>query len=190
MTTTISENRGLVLSTQRFGRKAGALLTLAMALWLVFAAEPATAACSSPVGAFCVDYFQGKAVGGAVLFSAIETGVNHNWGWGSPDPAVPVDGYSGRWQGQFDFDGNPVIFRVKADDGVRLKVDGVVLIDGWKDQGATEYKATAAPAAGRHLVEVEYYEGAGQAVLEAGWTPAPNCDLPAGQFCASYYNNT
>ncbi|SJM94856.1 PA14 domain-containing protein [Crenothrix polyspora] len=146
-------------------------------------------ACTTPTNSFCVDYFKGKTLAAPVLFSTTTSSIKYNWQSGSPDPTVPVDNFSGRWQGNYSFTDGQYIFRVLADDGVKLKVDGKVVIDGWKDQAPTEYKATVPLTAGKHLVEVEYYEGYSGAKLEADWEPVRSCDVPLGKFCVAYFDN-
>jgi hypothetical protein len=53
---------------------------------------------------------------------------------------------------------------VTGDDGIRVLVDGDVVIDGWHDQPPTNYHADVAMTAGEHTVVVEYYERSGGAV--------------------------
>ena len=55
-------------------------------------------------------------------------------------------------------------FTVTADDGVRLYVDGSLVIDRWVDQGATTYTANVPLGAGSHTVVMAYYENAWDAV--------------------------
>jgi hypothetical protein len=170
----------------RFLRQAGAFA--AIALWLATGAA-AVLACSQASGRFCVDYYRNADLTGPVVFTATETSIRHDWSQGSPAPAVPADRFSGRWQGQFEFDGQPMIFRVRADDGVRLKLDGRTVIDAWKDQASVEYTATVPLAAGRHFVALEYYEATRDAFLSLDWEPARSCDTPLGRFCVAYFDN-
>ncbi len=55
-------------------------------------------------------------------------------------------------------------FTVTADDGVRLYVDGKLVIDRWVDQGATTYTVSVPLGAGTHTVVMAYYENAWDAV--------------------------
>ncbi len=55
-------------------------------------------------------------------------------------------------------------FTVIADDGVRLYVDGVAVIDKWIDQAPTTYRTHAASGRGSTQVVMEYYENSGGAV--------------------------
>jgi len=56
------------------------------------------------------------------------------------------------------------IFTVGGDDGVRLYIDGKLVIDGWKDQGYTIYQALQSFKFSRcHLLRLEWYENTGGA---------------------------
>jgi hypothetical protein len=63
-------------------------------------------------------------------------------------------------------------FTATADDGIRVWVDGVLIIDAWKNQAATTYTATRTLTAGDHQVKVEYYEASGGAVAKVSWASA------------------
>ena len=95
--------------------------------------------------------------------------ITFNWGAGSPDPAIPVDHFSVRWSGVFNFNAGSNTFTVTADDGFRLYVDGVKIMDHWVDEAATTYAQTVATTAGNHTVTMEYYENAGYAVANLQW---------------------
>ena len=55
-------------------------------------------------------------------------------------------------------------FTATADDGVRLFVDGVRVIDQWIDQGPTTYRTTLPLDGDPHRVVMEYYEQGGGAM--------------------------
>ncbi|NBL64969.1 T9SS sorting signal type C domain-containing protein [Flavobacterium sp. NST-5] len=52
-------------------------------------------------------------------------------------------------------------FNVGGDDGYRLKIDGVTVIDRWQDQGYVETSVDRTLTAGNHDFVLEYYEKAG-----------------------------
>src|SRR5439155_1639036 len=100
------------------------------------------------------------------------------WSKGGP-ASLPVDNFSARWTRNVSFPAGSVTFTVRADDGVRLFLDGVAIIDQWHDQPATTYTATRTVTAGTHEVRVEYYEKTGDAVIQVSWTggaPPPRTD--------------
>jgi hypothetical protein len=67
---------------------------------------------------------------------------------------------------------------VTADDGIRLWVDGDLLIDAWTDQSPTSYQVTRTLTAGSHAVKVEYYENGGGAVVGLSHVAALSSQLP------------
>ncbi|MEI6714513.1 MAG: PA14 domain-containing protein [Verrucomicrobiota bacterium] len=100
-----------------------------------------------------------------------DAGVNGNWGTGSPDPSIPVDGFSVRWTGKVlpRFTEN-YTFYVQADDGMRLWVDGQLLVDNWMDHSVTESSGTVSLTAGKWVdVKLEYYENLGAATARLLW---------------------
>jgi hypothetical protein len=85
--------------------------------------------------------------------------LNFDWGTGSPSAAVQSDNFSAKWDTtrNFSTSGNYVI-TATADDGIRVWVDGQLMIDQWSDHAATTYTATVYLTAGNHSIHVEYYE--------------------------------
>ena len=118
-------------------------------------------------GQFYAEYFANRTLTGASAFTRCEATIANTWGAGGPGNGLPNDSFSIRWSGSFTFPTGTSTFNATADDGVRLWVDGVLLIDKWIDQGATTYTATRTLTAGAHTVKVEYYENAGDATAIA-----------------------
>lgn len=56
-------------------------------------------------------------------------------------------------------------FTTLSDDGVRVYVDGELVIDEWNDHGATEHSAVVQVTEGYHDVVVEYYENGWDQIL-------------------------
>jgi RHS repeat-associated protein len=128
---------------------------------------------SCPVGQYLATYYAGVNLSGSPIQTACEAKIDHNWGAGSLGGTVGGDYFSARWVGRHSFGEAMHRFTVTADDGVRLWVDGVLLIDRWVDQGPTTYTADRLMTAGEHEVKVEYYERGGGALVRSGWNPPP-----------------
>jgi glucose/arabinose dehydrogenase/PKD repeat protein len=149
---------------------------------------PSGGSCAS--GQFLAQYFANTTLGGSPFATRCEAAVSYVWGAGGPDTGVGPDNFSVRWAGQFQFAGGSTTFTATADDGIRVWVDGTLVIDAWVDQSATTYQATRTLTAGTHLVQVEYYERTGDAVAQLSWAQAPGSgSCPSGQFLAEYFNN-
>jgi hypothetical protein len=95
--------------------------------------------------------------------------IDFDWGGGSPDSRVRSDDFAVRWRGDFDFASGQHEFVVTADDGVRLYIDGQLVLDRWFDQAATTYTVTRSLSAGRHEIRLEYYERGEEAVARLSW---------------------
>jgi hypothetical protein len=97
--------------------------------------------------------------------------VNFDWGNGSPAPGVPADLFAVRWTGSLNApaSGTYTIY-VTADDGVRVWIDGNLVVDAWRVQPPTEYSWTGLLSAGKHSIKIEYYENYYGAVIKLGWT--------------------
>ncbi|GAP93589.1 PA14 domain-containing protein [Leptolyngbya sp. NIES-2104] len=103
-----------------------------------------------------------------------DTTVNFNWGAGSPSSDIASDTFSVRWTGQVEpLYSDTYTFFTTTDDGVRLFVNGQLVIDNFVDQGPTERRGTIALQAGqRYDIRMEYYERTGGAVAQLGWFSA------------------
>lgn len=98
--------------------------------------------------------------------------VNFNWGNGSPDPSVSANSFTVRWTGsvQPQLTGT-YTFYTTTDDGVRLWVNGQLLVDHWVDQGPTEWSGSIAlNAQQRYNLVMEYYENGGGAEAYLSWS--------------------
>jgi hypothetical protein len=118
----------------------------------------------------------------------VDAGVNFSWGTQAPTGAnVTADNFSVRWTGQVQatLTGN-YTFTTTADDGVRLWVNNVLVIDNWVDQGATSRTsaAIALVAGTKYDIRMEYYEHGGDAVARLQWTTPtqPLAAIPQSQL--------
>ena len=130
-------------------------------------------------------YYDNRTLAGSPVMIRTESGINHNWGGGSPASFIPVDNFSARWERTENFEAGRYRFTVAADDGVRVYVDGRLIIDRWIDSSATPLSAEMELNAGSHTVRVDYYEHGGQASIVFDWQR-----ISGGVWQASYWNNT
>lgn len=148
--------------------------------------QPVVTEC--PDGQFYAEYFNNRALSGAPAVTRCESEINADWGRGRPQNGINADNFSVRWTGRFSFEEATYLFSTMADDGVRIWVDGDLIIDEWRSQRATSYVAQVALTPGHHEVRMEYFENGGDARVKLGWeTAVTSC--PDGQFLAEYYDN-
>ena len=102
-----------------------------------------------------------------------DASVNFDWGTGSPAPSVGAEEFSVRWSGTVvPRYSETYAFHTTTDDGVRLWVDGQLIIDKWMDQGPTEWGSTPITlAAGRqYSIRMEFYDHSGGASAKLSWS--------------------
>lgn len=108
-----------------------------------------------------------------------------DWGAGAPFSGWGGDEFSMRLWRNVYFPGGSYQFITFHDDGVRLWVDGNLIIDNWWDSRG-ETSGGRDLSAGYHEVKVEYYENRGDAALQVKWYgpgyPRPDNDPPDGRI--------
>ena len=115
----------------------------------------------------------GQAPPGAILSSPVPDKAEallYDWGEIEPNEIVGGDEFSARWIGKFTFKKGTYKFFAGADDGVRVKIDRVMVLDDWTDTSyrEREFKYTFQEEVQR-FVEVEYYENKGSAKVGLRW---------------------
>jgi glucose/arabinose dehydrogenase len=149
--------------------------------------QQAPAGC--PSGQWSASYFANRTLSGTPAGQRCEAAVDYNWGSAGPTGVgVGTDNFSARWVKTQSFAAGSYTFTATADDGVRVYLDGTLVIDQWKDQAPTTYTATRQVTAGNHELKVEYYENGGGAVARVNVAAVP-ASCPTGQYRASYYPN-
>ncbi|MDT7778452.1 MAG: hypothetical protein QOC99_964, partial [Acidobacteriota bacterium] len=107
-------------------------------------------------------------------FTRTDPTVNFDWGNGTPSASMGADQFSVRWTGMVvPRYSQTYTFYTTSDDGVRLWVDGQLVIDKWIDQGPTTWSGQVALQAGRQYdIRVEFYENFGGAQVKLEWQSA------------------
>ncbi len=152
-------------------------------------------------GGLTARYFNNLTLSGTAVLTRTEA-VNFNWGSASPGGGVGADNFSVRWSGRIVIPSTGSYrLQTESDDGVRLWINGVQVINNWTDHGpATDTAAAQTYSAGQQLdVTMEYYERGGGAVARLRWlTPGAGSyvAIPAAQLmpaqsglAAQYFNN-
>lgn len=117
-------------------------------------------------------YFDNQDLTGT---SASRTDAQVDFTWA--DTAAPISGiaaqtYSVRWAGQVQAQySQTYTFFTTSDDGVRLWVNGRLMVDQWNDHGPTEHSNTIALTAGtKYDIALEFYQAAGGARIALAWS--------------------
>lgn len=148
-----------------------------------------------PDGQFLAKYYKNESAGGQPAFTRCEKRIDFDWGGQGPSGtaggtssdatgdsesdgkadrpttvrSVGKEHFSVRWAGRFQFSGGDYTFVATADDGIRVSVDGQVIIDEWRIQGVTEFRATRNLTPGSHRISVVYFQNVGGAVARLRW---------------------
>lgn len=126
---------------------------------------------TTPEQGLWAEYFDNKTFSGTPI-SFIEKQVNHQWSTYPPILNIPSDNFSVRWTGAIKTTVSGLYkFVVSGDDGFRLYVDDVMVIDGWKDQATTVMtKSVALEGNTSYKIRLEYYEAGGAAEIKFGYS--------------------
>jgi hypothetical protein len=115
------------------------------------------------------EYYSNRSLDGSPTVTRTDTAIDFQWRRGGPAAGMPSDGFSVRWRGRWDFSEGGYRFYAFSDDGVRLWVDGTLIIDQWRDQGPELAYGDAYLTEGPHDLQVEYYEGTENAQIRVWW---------------------
>lgn len=125
------------------------------------------------------EYFNNRTLSGAPVLVRDDAEINFNWSTGSPAPGLPADGFSVRWTRTINFPAGNYRFTTTADDGVRLWVNGHLLIDKWFDQAASSHSGSIF-LSGNAPIKLEYYENGGFASARLTWALEGSTPPPTG----------
>lgn len=112
--------------------------------------------------------FTGKTV------TRIDPTINFNWGTNAPISGIAGSTYSVLWTGLIvpDYSQEYTIY-FKTDDGARVYINNIKLIDSWKTQGATEYSKKITLSKGvKYPIRIEYFQNYGGSTAQLRWSSA------------------
>ena len=153
--------------------EAGGLAFIEYSLSLVSSAPPPAAPpVTSPVsnillpGNWLATYFNNRSLTGTPSAILSEASPNHDWGEGAPVPSVSANNFSARWTSSQTLSAGNYRITARADDGIRVFVNGSAVINEWHGATNQTYTADITLSAGTHTFTIDYYEETGRAFLE------------------------
>ncbi len=116
------------------------------------------------------EYFNNRDLSGSPALVRFDPAIDFDWSTGRPDAAISADNFSVRWTRTLGFTPGTYRFFASTDDGVRIYVDGRVVVDAWCDQTRfTTNSGDSTLGSGQHTVVVEYYEHGDKASAHVWW---------------------
>jgi regulation of enolase protein 1 (concanavalin A-like superfamily) len=133
------------------------------------------------------EYYDNSNLTGQPVFTRIDDIIDFDWGLESPDDRLEVDNFSIRWTADLEVpftETYTFITSIFSSDGIRLWIDGRLLIDHWDGQEPWERKATIDLFAGPVSLLVEYFDAGHRATAHLSWeSPSiPRQIIPIGIF--------
>ena len=119
------------------------------------------------------EYFDAPDLTGSPVVTRVDAKIDFNWGLTEPVAGVG-DTFSVRWKGTIAprYSEKYTLY-VTSDDGVRVYVDGQILIDNFVPHAvATVQKEVVLTAGRKHEIEIEYHDIVRHAVAKLEWRSA------------------
>lgn len=128
-------------------------------------------------GKYQIKYYSNDNLSGSSVLSGSSDSINFNWGTGGPGSPCGSDYFSCEIVGTEYFSNSGYYdFSWRADDKIKLYIDGNCLVDVWSAQNGAGH-VICQLSQGNHIIKVQYAEMSGDALLNVSWSqtsaPAP-----------------
>jgi hypothetical protein len=124
-------------------------------------------------GNWTAEFFNNTDLSGSPVLTKEYASLNFNWGQNAPENGVNADNFSVRFTRSKDFAEGEHKFYATADDGVRVIVNGNIVIDKWDGSGSQPYSSSNISLNGTTEVIVEYVDLAVSAKVNV-WSEKQN----------------
>lgn len=132
-----------------------------------------------PAASWRAEYYNNRGLQGDPALVREEAVLDINWGVGSPNPnLIQVDNFSARFTQELTLPAGTWRFTASGDDGVRLWVNGQLVIDQWREQAFASFSADVWVGGGSVPVKLEYFEATQNARVRLEWAPAGSQPAP------------
>lgn len=130
------------------------------------------------------EYYNNADLSGSPALVRNDAGINYDWALGAPAAGINADRFSVRWTRTLNFTAGNYTFSTTTDDGLRLWVNGHLLIDKWQIQAAQTHSNQIYLPGGNVELKMEYFENTGHATAKLAWrsgsAPEPAPPPPTG----------
>jgi parallel beta-helix repeat protein len=152
-----------------------------------------TAQAAATTFGLTAEYFPNVDLAGPPIVTSVAETVDFEWGRSAPI-GLPVDRFSARFRGGIVAPTTGVYtFKVRGDDGVRLDVNNIRIVNDWSDHSVRDARGTVPLIAGQAVpIQLEYYERAGLASVKLEWSGPGVAEqvVPTAQLLTSVIDPT
>lgn len=152
-----------------FGRARFVLLALFLSVLAIATLSSSSMNLSAQGGAWEGKYWNNRNLSGAPVLTRQDASINFDWGAGSPASGIGADEFSAQWTQTANLPAGTYRFTATTDDGMRVWIDNVMIIDAWFDSQQHTITADVFLGAGNHTIVVQYYEAGGLAVAKMNY---------------------
>ena len=124
------------------------------------------------------EYWPNRDLNGSPVLVRNDVTIDFNWGSNPPATGLPADNFSARWSRRVTFEAGVYRLNALADGGVRVYVDGKLVLDEWHDSMADEVYTVELTLSGPRQLMVEYYESVGAALVRFWWKRVSDLPTP------------
>ncbi|MCS6848303.1 MAG: PA14 domain-containing protein [Anaerolineae bacterium] len=114
------------------------------------------------------EYYANPTLFGSPIIIRNDVVIDFDWGYGSPDSRIPPDNFSVRWTRTLEFAPGTYRFTFRVDDGVRMWLDNVLVLDDWREGAARDVSTDVTLGARPYSFRIEYFERFGVASIRFG----------------------
>ena len=115
------------------------------------------------------EYWSNPDLRGSPALVRDDATLDFNWGEQAAAAGLPADNFSTRWSRWADFQPGTYRFRTQADDGIRVYLDGQLVLDKWANMNIDDVQAVDFNLSGPHWLVIEYRELSGDAKVKFWW---------------------
>ncbi len=119
------------------------------------------------------EYFANRDMSGTPDLTREDSRIDFDWSSKAPALSVPRTNFSVRWTGKLTApEGGEYVLAATSDDGVRVWLDGNVVLENWTIHPPTTDRVRIQVRKGRPMdFRVDYYQAEGQAEMRLAWGP-------------------
>jgi uncharacterized protein YraI len=142
-------------------------------------------------GQWLAQYFNNRNLSNNPTTTVYETSPTHDWGTAAPANGIPADNFSVRWSGTQYFNAGAHRLTVTVDDGVRVYINGVLILNEWHGAPTiATYTRDIQLSAGNANIVIEYYDEIGIARIQFVLVPIGQNPPPQNPTGATVTINT